>query len=229
MSPAFTASPFDIGYGLQPGIPGYSFGALSFIVDNTNAYVTNVALTSNVATVNLTIRDGAIPVANQLISIRGSQVASGVFNVVNVAISTVTGFTTGDKSLGAVTFPLTHANVASTPDTGLAAAPPLETGDAITPATPYQGQAFALAPVDVGGNSRSIAWRVSFPATPPTTSFEADLIGSIKQSGPYSKLDKITNVAGASQVYEPLAQINFVRIDVITNDAATAIIGVVCI
>jgi len=227
--PAFSASPFDIGYGLQPGIPGYSFGALSNIVDNTNAFVTNVALTSNVATVSLKLRDGAIPVVNQLISIQGTQTASGAFNVTNVAIASVSGFASGDNSVGTVTFALTHANVSSTPDSGQASAPPLETGDTLTPTVATSGRAFALAPVNVLGNARSIAWRVSFPSTPPSSSFEADLMGSIKQSGPYFKLDKITSVSGGTQTYTPLAQINFVRIDVVTNDAATAIVGTVCI
>jgi hypothetical protein len=227
--PFYTSSPFDIKYGLQPGRPGYCFGSWDEDADNTTALVTNVALTSNVATVSLKLLYGEIPVANQLISIQGTQTASGAFNVTNVAIASVGGFTTGDRSVGTVTFALTHGNVASTPDAGQASAPPPEVGDTITPATPYQSQAFAVAPVDVLGNARSIAWRVSFPATPPTTTFEADLMGSIRQQGPYFKLDKITAVAGGTQTYTPLAQINFVRIDVITNDAATAIIGTVVI
>lgn len=229
MSPAYSASPFQIGYGLQPGIPAYSFGSSSFIVDNTNAFVTNVALTSNVATVTLKLRDGAIPVVGQLISIQGTQTASGAFNVTNVAITGVGGFATGDNSVGTVTFALTHANVVSIVDAGQASAPPPETGDVLTPTVAASGQAFAIAPVAVVGNARSIAWRVSFPSTPPTSSFEADLMGSIRQAGPYFKLDKITAVTGGTQTYTPLAQINFVRIDVITNDAATSIIGTVCI
>lgn len=228
--PFFSASPFDIQYGLQPGIPGYCFGACSNIVDNTNAYVTSVAVASNVATVALTLRDGAIPVVNQLISIQGTQTSSGLFNVTNIAIASVSGFSTGDNSTGTVTFALTHSGtITTTPDAGQASAPPLETGDTITPTDAYHSRAFCISGIDVLSNLRSIAWRISFPGTPPTSSFEADLEGSDRQNGVYSKLDKITSVTGATQVYTPLSQVNFVRISVVTNDAATSIVGTVTI
>lgn len=227
--PTFTASPFAQSYGLQPGIPAYSFGAKSNIVDNSTFYVTNVALTSNVATVSVKLRYGGIPIAKQLLTIVGTTNVSGAFNVTNVPITSVGGFTSGDKSVGTLVFPLTHADVASAPAAGEAQAPPLETGDTITPATPVSGQAFAIAPVDAVGNSKSIAWRVSFPATPPTSSFEADLEGSDSLNGPFSKLDSITDVSGQAKTYEPLSQISFVRVSVVTNDAATSIVATVTV
>src|SRR5271168_4462707 len=108
--PLFSASPFDLQYGLQPSIPGYCFGSYNNIVDNTNAYVTTVATSVDVATVGLKLIDGAIPVAGQLISIQGTTNAAGVYNVVNVPISTVAGFDTNDNSVGTVSFALTSSD-----------------------------------------------------------------------------------------------------------------------
>jgi hypothetical protein len=101
---SYQASPFAPSYGLQVGIPGYSFGSWNSGVAATSGFLTNVALASNVATVNLTIQNGAIPTTGSLISILG--VTPAAFNVTNTALTGVTGFNTGDNSTGTVTFAL---------------------------------------------------------------------------------------------------------------------------
>lgn len=223
--PAFSQSPFGPAPALLvPGTSGYSFGTFSDQTPTTKMFVTNVAIASNVVTLTVQIWEGPVPTTHQLISTQG---LSNIPNVTNVAIASVSAFS--DLTNGTITYALTHADVTSVADAGLALAPAAEVGDTITPTQAVKGAAFSLSALDKT-NSRSIAWSVSFPATPPSASFEADLEGAIENiDSQYFKLDKITAVGGGTQVVSPVAQINFVRVHVVTNDAATSIVAKVSI
>ena len=106
---------------LTAGWPSYLFGNLPTDIAPTRFQVTNVALTSNVATITGYVQEGNIPAVGSLISIRGVQAASGAFNVSGVAIASVSiNATTG---IGTITFALTNANVTSVAAAGLAIVP----------------------------------------------------------------------------------------------------------
>lgn len=154
---------------LVPGKPLYLLGSLSFSQSSTIAYVTNVAITSNVATVSLQIIAGAVPVQNQLINIQ--QCSNSVFNVTNKTITGVSGFNTGDNSTGSVTFALAHADVVSVAATGNAIAPiPVtndvcQNGSSIYAALPYNDPRI--------DQSRTLVFQASFSSIPTTATLEA--------------------------------------------------------
>lgn len=119
--PAYSNNPLQAIALALPGIPAYVWGSLSDRVSPTKMTVSNVALTSNVATLTVEVIEGNVPVAGQLVTVTGTQTASGAFNVTAIAIASASiNATTG---AGTITFALTHANVSSTADSGLAVAP----------------------------------------------------------------------------------------------------------
>lgn len=128
--PAYDNSPFrPVPKLLIPGQNTYLFGSWpGSTVAPTRFIITNVAITSNVATITGTVVEGNIPAVGSLISIRGSQNAAN-FNVTNVAIASVS--ITAATGQGTITFALTHADVASTPDQGTALVPVPEAAETL--------------------------------------------------------------------------------------------------
>jgi hypothetical protein len=127
--PYYVDNPFQTVQQLVPGQPCYLFGTYNFDIAPSRMYVTNVALTSNVATITVAVIEGPIPTVGSLISVIQTQSTSGLFNVNRATITGVTiDSTTG---LGTITFALTHANVVSAADSGLAMVDTPEVGDAL--------------------------------------------------------------------------------------------------
>ena len=119
--PAFSNNPLQAVALALPGTPVYVWGSLSDRISPTKMTISNVALTTNVATLTVQVIEGNVPAVGQLVTVTGTQQASGAFNVTAVAITGVTiNAVTG---AGTITFALTHANVASVADSGLAVAP----------------------------------------------------------------------------------------------------------
>lgn len=149
---------------LLPGEPSYLFGSFTYDQAPTRFTVTNVALTTNVATVTILIESGNIPVVGQTVSIRASTSTSGLFNVTNAVLTGVT--ITSTTGVGTITFALTHGNVASAPDTGYGIVPVAESAELLGTGDIYS------APVAVARNQgatnveRTINPRFSFPSAP---------------------------------------------------------------
>lgn len=120
--------------------------------------VTNVALTSNVATVTVTGWSGANPIVGTPITIRGSQVSSGAFNVSNAVL---TGTTLDASGNGTVTFALTHADVVSAADTGTLTFPPQVTGETAVAAGTIAG---ALARPSAARSTNAVFAQLTLPA-----------------------------------------------------------------
>jgi hypothetical protein len=111
--PYYLNSPPAHAILIEQGWPVYLFGTRQSI-DSEN-YITSVAITGNVATVGVTNISGPLPVVGGFASIKTSQTNSGLFNVTNSPITAVSLDQTGT---GTVSFALTNANIASTPDVG---------------------------------------------------------------------------------------------------------------
>lgn len=191
---------------LQPGLPGYSLGSRA--TGSTRLLqVTNVALTGNVATLNVTMREGNIPAIGDLITVRGTSGAAGAFNVTNVALTGVSiNSLTGQ---GTVTFALTHADVGSAVDAGQAYIPVPETAETLQVQKCLQ---FALPELSSeNANSRTISWSTSYPSAPVSVSvtLEAALQDIDSQ---YATLDTSTNVNGETRLIT-LTDFRFVRIN----------------
>jgi hypothetical protein len=128
--PTYVNSPFSTAQLAQKGVPCYLFGKYNYKQANTKMLVSNVALTSNVATLTVQITAGEVPIVGALISVAQTQSTAGLFNVNRVPLASVTiDATTG---AGTVTFALTHADVVSAADTGSAIVEVPEIGE--TPA-----------------------------------------------------------------------------------------------
>ena len=205
--PLYIETPLDgIPPMLLPGIPGYLFGSFNPDLPTARMLVTSVAITGNVATLGVQMVEGDIPAVGSLISVRGTQTASGAANVTNVALASVS--ISSLTGIGTVTFALIHANVAtdSSPTAaGEAAVPVPEVGDAMTNKTSLQ---FSMQPASgLPNNSRDLEWTIETPSAP--SSFSAALqIADTDADGDYTTIDTSTAV-GSRQVAGVRA--NFVR------------------
>lgn len=128
--PTYANSPFVPAQVAQKGVPVYLFGSMNYKQGNTQMLVSNVALTSNVATLTVQITSGEIPTVGSLITVVQTGSTSGLFNVTRVPLTAVT--IVAATGAGTVTFALTHGNVVSAADAGSAIVEVPEVGE--TPA-----------------------------------------------------------------------------------------------
>lgn len=144
---------------LLPGIPSYSFGSFNADTPATKMLVTSVAIATNVATLGVKIVAGNIPPVGAPISVRGTQAASGAFNVSNKALTAVT--IDAQTGAGTVTFALVHADVSTTPDAGQAIATVPEIGETLATSTAYR-QFSTQAASGIPEQGRTVSWQTDF-------------------------------------------------------------------
>lgn len=169
--PAYTKSPFGIKSALLSQTPGFSFGGLDSHNPGTRMSIQQVAIATNVATLNVTILEGPIPKVNTkavqtLISVQGTQtVTSGGgnnFNVTNAAVTAVSiDYITG---IGTISYALTSSNIAATPDSGIALVPAPLTMEALG-GTSGAGQSFGLDKPQMAGLN-NVRMEVGFSGAP---------------------------------------------------------------
>lgn len=176
---------------LQPGVNGYAFGSRDASFPTTLMQITNVALSSNVATYTVLIREGKIPTVGSLLTVRGTTSTGGAFNVNNVAIATVSI----DQSTGAgtITISLLHADVTSAPDNGMGYVPVPEIGESLVAGA---SQAFAV-PDEAGYNTngKTISWSTSYPS-PPSGVTMALQAAMVDVDSEYKTIDSSNSTAG---------------------------------
>ena len=116
--PAYSSSPVAPVPLALAGDAVYAWGSAKTDVSPTRMLIDHVAITTNVATLNVTVVEGNIPAVGDFITVTGTTTSSGVFNVTAVALTGVTiNATTG---IGTVTYALTNANIGSTANAGIA-------------------------------------------------------------------------------------------------------------
>ncbi|MFP5231548.1 MAG: hypothetical protein ACLGQX_02840 [Acidobacteriota bacterium] len=147
--PAFNASPFGpaVPY-LYAGVPAYLFGSWEQDRSPAQMYVTSVAVSSDVATLGVTIYGGSIPAVGSLISVQGTVTNGGAFNLTGQALTAVNIASNG---VGSVSFALTAADLATTPDAGVAIVPQPEVPEALS-GTTGPSVAVAMANSSFGGD-----------------------------------------------------------------------------
>lgn len=109
-------SPLKPAQLLQKGVAAYLFGGLNMLRGNALGYVTQTALTANVASVTVSINQGPIPLVGDIITIWGTASQSGLFNVVRSVVTAVS--ITASTGQGTISFALTGTNQSATADTG---------------------------------------------------------------------------------------------------------------
>ncbi len=193
--PAYDNSPFKpIPHLLIPGQNTYLLGSYAQDASPSKFQVTSVALASDVATVTGTLIEGNAPAVGSLISIRGTQTGSGLFNVTNVALTAVT--VTAATSAITVTFALTGSTVTTTADAGLAIVPQPEipetlVAEASIACTPQNNETF----LEVG---RILSTTVEFP-TLPTAATVVLQGANVDQNSEYSTIATVATVASGAQ------------------------------
>jgi hypothetical protein len=206
--PSYDSNPFSptSPLTLQPGQPGYAFGSFAEHLPATLMQVTTTARAASVATVGVLIREGNIPAVGSLITIQGTSQAAGVFNVSNVALTTVTiNAVTG---VGTVQFAIGAGTTTQAADIGAAMVPTPEVGEALTNTA---SQAFAVpAPTGAGASGRTVTWSTSYPTAPAgvTMALQGSLFDIDAQ---YQTLDTSTAVGGEERVFT-LTAFRFLRL-----------------
>jgi len=165
--PLYTA---PVGYNALPevavsGKPAYFYGSMPVDTQDTIMQVTNVALTTNVATLTVLILAGNIPAVGNLVSVQGTQSTSGLFNVTNAVLTGVT--ITASTGVGTITFALVHADVVSIANSGKAIVPIAETSEAVAANTSVAIYVPSQEPVDNG--QRTITVATTFPVLQAST------------------------------------------------------------
>lgn len=215
--PGYSSNPLSAIQLALPGTCTYFWGSLSDRVAPTKMTVSNVALTTNVATLTVQVIEGNVPVAGQLVTVTGTQSTSGLFNVTAIAIASATiNATTG---AGTITFALTHANVGSAADSGLAVAPPALVFE--SPSVSSQSVAVALPMSQDGksitGHSIEILWASNTSAGAVDVQYTDDN----SNGGTWSTLNTITYPATR---YDPAGlSAQFVRLNLSSLTTATTI------
>lgn len=161
--PFYRNSPPAKAIMIEQGWPVYLFGSRQST--DAEMHITSVAITGDVASVGVIGWSGPLPVVGAFASIEKTQTNSGLFNVANLPITATTVDQTGT---GTISFALTNANIASTPDIGIVHIRFASIGEAFTTA----GGASIAGSVGnvVGRNGNWITAQISFPTgTPPAT------------------------------------------------------------
>lgn len=159
--PFYKDSPPAQAVLIEQGWPVYLFGSRQSI--DSELDVTSVSVASNVATVGVTSWSGPLPVVGAFVSIEKTQTNSGLFNVTNLPITAVTLNAAGTDVVS-ISFALTNANVAVTPDIGKVHVRFAAIGEAVTSAG-----ATSIAGTPKFGIGRSENWyscQVYFPTAP---------------------------------------------------------------
>jgi hypothetical protein len=153
------------------------------------------------------VREGNIPAAGSLITVRGTSSTSGLFNVSNVALASVS--INAATGAGTVTFALTHANVVSAPDAGQACVPVPEVGETLTQGT--KSAAFAIQ--NVVGKGYGISWSYSCPSAPAAISIQLE--GAISDNeAEYTLIGTAQTSTSGAETFATIPElVNFVRLN----------------
>ena len=202
--PAYNA-PLVRAQLLQKGVPAYLFGNLNMLQGNTQGYVTQTAIATNVATVSVSINQGPTPKVGDLITLWGTAQQSGLFNVTRVVITAVS--ITAATGAGTISFALTGTNQSAIADTGAFLTEPGETAETVT--LNYASQA-VLVQAPQGDSQFTLPFSVSFPTLP--TAATVDLQAALKDSDTWTTIvPGIAVVAGSSQTIGPFGQVTLQR------------------
>lgn len=206
--PAYSNSafgaPFKTVARMQTDLePNYLFGKFDNKTQPFEFQVSNVAITSNVATLTVQLTGGGGPKAGLLpavgakMGVRGTVTSAGVFNVdpTTVTASTVAAAT----GAGTISFALTNANVASTADVGKLVVQPFETPDLVAQGSSSAPIALVFSP-DESDNSRCLYAEAKWTGTLPTTATVVLQVANVDDDSRYATVENAQGNAPGSVV-----------------------------
>jgi hypothetical protein len=168
------------------------------------AFVSSIAVLTNVVTLAVSTQSGNIPAVGDLVSVIGTPIAAA--NVTNVALASVT--IDANTGIGTITYAATTPDVGTSPCGGQAAAKVPEVAE---PAVASQaGQAFAVPKSSrLNPNGRQISLSVSYPSAPGAIKYNLQA-AIYNVDSEYASLG--TDLTAAGTTFFTLAEVyNFVR------------------
>jgi len=151
---------------LQKGVPCYLFGGLNMLRGNAKGTVSQTALAANVGTISVQLNEGATPVVGDLITVFGTALQTGLFNVTRALITAVS--ITPGTGAGTISYALTGTNQSATADPGAWRMEIGETSETLTTST-FSQPVCIQAPQ--GDSQFTIALTVSCPSMPTAATF----------------------------------------------------------
>lgn len=152
--------------------PNYVFGGRDYKTDNMLFAITQVAITSNVATLTVQLEAGGgpspvngLPVVGAKMGVRGTQTNSGAFNVDPATLTATT--ISAATGTGTLSYALTHANVAAVVDSGVVVVQSVEVADLVSSGSASAPYALVFTP-DESDNSRCVGAEVKWTGTLPS-------------------------------------------------------------
>jgi hypothetical protein len=178
--------------------PNYLFGTFDTKTQPWLFEVTNVALTSDVATVTGTLRSGGGPtplVAPQVgakMGVQGTQSNAGLFNVDPATVTAVSW--NAQTGVASISFALTAGNVSSTADVGTMVVKPYETPDLVSAGSSSAAAALIFTP-DESDNSRCLFAEAKWTGTMPTA---ATVVLQVANVDDDSRFMTVGNIQGCA-------------------------------
>ena len=171
--PVYQTTPFKPSPTLLvPGIPEYVFGSYNDKTGPTLGYVQSNSAAATTGTLVFRIVSGNVPIMGALITVIGTANSTGVFNVTNATIITVT---CTDAGICTVTYAVSSTTQASLADGGQVSIPQPEIGERFiltggeSPSFNENSVPVVMPYGDATSNlNQAITVVVSFPSLPTT-------------------------------------------------------------
>ena len=168
---------------------------------NAKGYVTQTALAANVASVSVSINEGPAPKVGDLITIWGTSLQTGLFNVTRAVITAVA--ITGSTGKGTLSFALTGTNQSATADPGAFLCEPGESAETLTNSSFSQA---VLVQAPEGDSQFTLPVAVSFPTLP--TAATVSLQAAIRDiAAEYTTLQAVATVSASAQTVGPFGYV----------------------
>jgi hypothetical protein len=186
--------PFHNTDQLQTSMPNYAFGTRPQQAQPFLFQVTSVSLAADVATIGVTLKSGgggnAVPTVGAKMGVQGTTHAQ--FRVDPTLVSAVNYDTS--TGVGTISFALTGANVATTPDVGQLVVQSAEIPDLIVAGSASRAYALGYTQ-DQMDNERSLFCEAKFTGTMPTS---ATVVLQIANVNDDSRFQTVSNSGGTA-------------------------------
>lgn len=203
--PLYANVPLNPTQLLMKGVPAYFFGGLNMLRGDAKGTVSTTAIATNVGTIAVQLNEGATPVAGDLITIWGTGLQSGLFNVTRALITAVN--ITPATGAGTISYALTGTNQSATADPGRWLMEIGETSEALVN-TSFSAPIVVQAPQCDSQFTAPIS--VTFPALPTAVTVGVQV--AVRQQTPdWTSLGTIAVVAGSAQTVGPVSQLTLQR------------------
>jgi hypothetical protein len=163
--PAYISSPFrPTPKLLVAGTPEYLWGSWLANVAPTQGTVVSNSSAGTAGTLNVQILSGNVPIVNSLITVVGTANSSGVFNVTNATITSVSAPANPDAGYYSLGYAVSATTQATALDSGQFIVPQIEIGEPLAATSsapvvmPYANATFNL--------NQGLTAVVSFPSLP---------------------------------------------------------------